>query len=59
MSGRIRPSRRAITASRRRGVTGVTAIAEPGGSLRSAEVEAACAEHGTTLVRTGLRLFHH
>ncbi|RPE36199.1 phosphoribosylaminoimidazolecarboxamide formyltransferase [Kitasatospora cineracea] len=38
---------------------GVTAIAEPGGSLRSAEVEAACAEHGITLVHTGLRLFHH
>ncbi|MFC8717837.1 phosphoribosylaminoimidazolecarboxamide formyltransferase [Kitasatospora sp. NPDC057198] len=38
---------------------GVTAIAEPGGSVRSAEVETACAEHGITLVRTGLRLFHH
>lgn len=38
---------------------GVTAIAEPGGSLRSAEVEQACREHGITLVHTGLRLFHH
>ncbi|MFB7948101.1 phosphoribosylaminoimidazolecarboxamide formyltransferase [Kitasatospora phosalacinea] len=38
---------------------GVTAIAEPGGSVRSAEVEAACAEHGIALVHTGLRLFHH
>ncbi|MFJ5229051.1 phosphoribosylaminoimidazolecarboxamide formyltransferase [Kitasatospora sp. NPDC088391] len=38
---------------------GVTAIAEPGGSLRSAEVEAACAEHGIALAHTGLRLFHH
>ncbi|MGW4803521.1 phosphoribosylaminoimidazolecarboxamide formyltransferase [Kitasatospora sp. NPDC004272] len=38
---------------------GVRAIAEPGGSLRSAEVETACAEHGITLVHTGLRLFHH
>jgi phosphoribosylaminoimidazolecarboxamide formyltransferase/IMP cyclohydrolase len=38
---------------------GVAVVVEPGGSSRSAEVEAACAEHGITLVRTGLRLFHH
>jgi AICAR transformylase/IMP cyclohydrolase PurH len=38
---------------------GVDAIAEPGGSVRSAEVEDACREHGVTLARTGLRLFHH
>ncbi len=38
---------------------GVDHIAEPGGSIRSGEVEAACREHGITLVRTGLRLFHH
>jgi AICAR transformylase/IMP cyclohydrolase PurH len=38
---------------------GVTCIAEPGGSMRSADVEAACREHGITLVRTGVRLFHH
>ncbi|MFF2779114.1 phosphoribosylaminoimidazolecarboxamide formyltransferase [Streptomyces sp. NPDC058052] len=38
---------------------GVTAIAEPGGSIRSAEVEDACRELGVTLARTGLRLFHH
>jgi phosphoribosylaminoimidazolecarboxamide formyltransferase/IMP cyclohydrolase len=38
---------------------GVRYIAEPGGSIRSAEVEDACREHGITLVRTGLRLFHH
>jgi AICAR transformylase/IMP cyclohydrolase PurH len=38
---------------------GVTCIAEPGGSIRSPDVEAACREHGITLVRTGLRLFHH
>jgi phosphoribosylaminoimidazolecarboxamide formyltransferase/IMP cyclohydrolase len=38
---------------------GVRWIAEPGGSLRSAEVAEACAEHGITLVRTGLRLFQH
>ncbi|WP_327401369.1 phosphoribosylaminoimidazolecarboxamide formyltransferase [Streptomyces sp. NBC_01288] len=38
---------------------GVRYIAEPGGSIRSAEVEDACREHRITLVRTGLRLFHH
>lgn len=38
---------------------GVDYVAEPGGSIRSQDVEAACEEHGITLVRTGLRLFHH
>ncbi|MFJ1732996.1 phosphoribosylaminoimidazolecarboxamide formyltransferase [Streptomyces sp. NPDC088254] len=38
---------------------GVEYIAEPGGSIRSAEVEEACREHGITLARNGLRLFHH
>jgi phosphoribosylaminoimidazolecarboxamide formyltransferase/IMP cyclohydrolase len=38
---------------------GVRYVVEPGWSSRSPEVEAACAEHGMTLVRTGLRLFHH
>ncbi|GCB47866.1 phosphoribosylaminoimidazolecarboxamide formyltransferase [Streptomyces sp. NL15-2K] len=38
---------------------GVQYIAEPGGSIRSDEVEEACREHGITLARTGLRLFHH
>ncbi|MFG2820479.1 phosphoribosylaminoimidazolecarboxamide formyltransferase [Kitasatospora sp. NPDC048365] len=38
---------------------GVTTIAEPGGSVRSAEVAAACADLGITLTRTSLRLFHH
>ena len=38
---------------------GVRNVIEPGGSSRSAEVAAACAEHGIVLVRTGLRLFHH
>ncbi|MEV8547279.1 phosphoribosylaminoimidazolecarboxamide formyltransferase [Streptomyces sp. NPDC051572] len=38
---------------------GVEYIAEPGGSIRSDEVEEACREHGITLARTGLRLFHH
>lgn len=38
---------------------GVRYLAEPGGSIRSGEVEDACREHGITLVRTGIRLFHH
>lgn len=38
---------------------GVAYIAEPGGSIRSSEVEDACREHGIALARTGLRLFHH
>ncbi|WP_405875465.1 phosphoribosylaminoimidazolecarboxamide formyltransferase [Streptomyces sp. NBC_00005] len=38
---------------------GVDYIAEPGGSIRSAEVEDACREHGITLARTSIRLFHH
>ncbi|MFJ6610144.1 phosphoribosylaminoimidazolecarboxamide formyltransferase [Streptomyces sp. NPDC091289] len=38
---------------------GVTSIAEPGGSIRSGDVEEACREHGIALARTGLRLFHH
>jgi phosphoribosylaminoimidazolecarboxamide formyltransferase/IMP cyclohydrolase len=38
---------------------GVRFIAEPGGSTRDADVEAACREYGITLVHTKLRLFHH
>lgn len=38
---------------------GVRWIAEPGGSLRSADVVQACHEHGVSLVHTGLRLFQH
>jgi phosphoribosylaminoimidazolecarboxamide formyltransferase/IMP cyclohydrolase len=38
---------------------GVGYIAEPGGSIRSSEVEDACREHQMALARTGLRLFHH
>jgi AICAR transformylase/IMP cyclohydrolase PurH len=38
---------------------GVGFIAEPGGSARSDEVEAACRDYGITLVHTGVRLFHH
>ena len=38
---------------------GVSFIAEPGGSNRDAEVQAACREYGIALVHTGVRLFHH
>ena len=38
---------------------GVRYIAQPGGSARDAEVEAACREHGITMAYTGVRLFHH
>ncbi|MBB5319290.1 hypothetical protein [Tunturibacter empetritectus] len=38
---------------------GVTTIVEPGGSVRSSDVEEAAEELGIRLVRTGLRLFHH
>lgn len=38
---------------------GVTWIAEPGGSIRTPDVAAACAEHGIGHVQTGQRLFRH
>lgn len=38
---------------------GVRYVAQPGGSTRDDEIEAACREHGIALVHTKLRLFHH
>ncbi len=38
---------------------GVKFIAQPGGSTRDDEVNAACEEYGIAMVHTGLRLFHH
>ena len=38
---------------------GVRYIAQPGGSARDGEVEAACREYGIAMVHTGIRLFHH
>jgi len=38
---------------------GAAVVVEPGGSTRTGEVEDACRQLGVTLVRTGLRLFHH
>jgi AICAR transformylase/IMP cyclohydrolase PurH len=38
---------------------GVRYVADPGGSNRKQEVEAACEEHGIMLTTTGIRLFRH
>ena len=38
---------------------GVSAIVQPGGSVRDEEVIAAADEHGMTMVVTGMRLFRH
>lgn len=38
---------------------GVRYIAQPGGSARDGEVEAACRARGIAMAHTGLRLFHH
>jgi phosphoribosylaminoimidazolecarboxamide formyltransferase/IMP cyclohydrolase len=38
---------------------GVTALLQPGGSLRDAEVVAACDRHGAAMVLTGTRHFRH
>ena len=38
---------------------GVCCVVQPGGSLRDAEVIAACNEHGATMVFTGQRSFRH
>jgi len=38
---------------------GVAAIAQPGGSIRDAEIIAAAEEHGLAMAFTGLRLFKH
>jgi phosphoribosylaminoimidazolecarboxamide formyltransferase / IMP cyclohydrolase len=38
---------------------GVTAVIQPGGSVRDAEVIAAADEHGMAMVTTGIRHFRH
>ena len=38
---------------------GVTAIIQPGGSVRDAEVQAAADQHGLAMVVTGMRQFRH
>jgi phosphoribosylaminoimidazolecarboxamide formyltransferase/IMP cyclohydrolase len=44
---------------RRANRSGVSYIAQPGGSIRDAEVIAACDSLGLTMAFTGMRLFHH
>ncbi len=39
--------------------SGVRYIAQPGGSVRDAEVVACCDAHGIVMAMTGARLFHH
>lgn len=39
--------------------SGVTHIAQPGGSVRDAEVIEACDKYGIAMAFTGVRLFHH
>ena len=39
--------------------SGVTAIVEPGGSIRDAQVIDTCNKHGIAMAFCGLRLFHH
>lgn len=50
------PFRDGIDAAAR---AGVTAIIQPGGSVRDEEVLAAAVEHGMTMVLTGIRHFRH
>ncbi|MND02858.1 Bifunctional purine biosynthesis protein PurH [compost metagenome] len=38
---------------------GVTAVIQPGGSIRDAEVIQAADEHGMAMVFTGMRHFRH
>ena len=39
--------------------SGVTYVAEPGGSIRDDAVIEACNRHGMVMCFTGMRLFHH
>jgi len=38
---------------------GISAVVQPGGSVRDAEVIAAADEHGIAMVFTGMRHFRH
>jgi phosphoribosylaminoimidazolecarboxamide formyltransferase/IMP cyclohydrolase len=44
---------------RRRRIAGISAVIQPGGSMRDAEVIAAADEHGMAMVFTGIRHFRH
>ena len=39
--------------------SGVSYIAEPGGSVRDADVISSCDDYGLVMCFTGMRLFHH
>jgi phosphoribosylaminoimidazolecarboxamide formyltransferase/IMP cyclohydrolase len=39
--------------------SGVQYVIQPGGAVREDEIARACAEHGMTMVLSGVRLFHH
>jgi len=43
----------------RASLSGVTAVVQPGGSIRDASVVEACDAYGMIMVLTGTRLFHH
>jgi phosphoribosylaminoimidazolecarboxamide formyltransferase/IMP cyclohydrolase len=38
---------------------GITAVIQPGGSIRDAEVVKAADEHGMAMIMTGMRHFRH
>lgn len=38
---------------------GITAVIQPGGSVRDVEVIQACDEHGIAMIFTGIRHFRH
>jgi len=50
------PFRDCIDRARR---SGVSYVAQPGGSVNDASVIAACSEYGMVMCFTGIRLFHH
>ena len=52
-------STRSPTASRSAWAPGVTAFAQPGGSMRDADVIAAAEDAGATMLLTGIRHFRH
>ena len=39
--------------------SGVSYVAQPGGSIRDGQVIETCDRYGMTMVFTGMRLFHH
>jgi phosphoribosylaminoimidazolecarboxamide formyltransferase/IMP cyclohydrolase len=53
------PSSRSATASMLAAEYGITAVIQPGGSMRDNEVIAAADEHGMAMVLTGMRHFRH